>query len=169
MQGHHVGSLQQFVQTADGARVAQRELGLDVVEDHPHAHAFGQHTDLGADVTVTDDAQHLVARLVAAAGRLDPATPMAGGVLLRNAAQQHDRLGDHQLGHAARVGIGRIEHRHAEFPRRVQIHLIGTDAEAAHRQQPLGMGQHVIRQLRARTDADDVRIGDPLLELVLGQ
>jgi hypothetical protein len=51
---------------------------------------------------------------------------------------QHDRLGDHQFGHAAGVGIGRVEHRDAGQLGRVQVDLVGADAEAAHRDQALG-------------------------------
>jgi hypothetical protein len=39
---------------AAAARIAQRQLGFDVVIDHVHAQAFGQHADLGADVAVAD-------------------------------------------------------------------------------------------------------------------
>jgi hypothetical protein len=94
---------------------------------------------------------------------------MAFGVFLRNATGQHDRLGDDQLGHAAGIGVGRVEHRDAGQFGRVQVDLVGADAEAAHRHQALGVGQYLGAQLRARADADDVRLGDARLQLVFGQ
>ncbi|CAM4433948.1 hypothetical protein STPA111741_17515 [Stenotrophomonas pavanii] len=169
VQGDDVGAGQQVVQAGRGTRIAQRQLGFHVVEDHLHAQRFGQHADLGADVAIADDAQGLATHLMAAAGRLRPAAAMALGVLLRNATGQHDRLGDHQLGHAAGVGVGRIEHRDAGQLGRVQVDLVGADAEAAHRDQALGLGQHLGAELGARTDADDVRLGDARLQFVLGQ
>src|SRR3546814_9897731 len=66
VQGDHVAAREQVVQAGRRARVAQRELGLDVVEQHVHAQRFGEHADLGADVAVADDADGLAARLVAA-------------------------------------------------------------------------------------------------------
>ena len=169
MQGDDVGPRQQVVQAGRCTGIAQRQLGFHVVEDHLHAQRFGQHADLGADVAVTDDAQGLAAHFMAAAGRLRPAAAMAFGVLLRDAAGQHDRLGDHQLGHAARVGVGRVEHRDASQFGCIQVDLVGADAEAAHRDQALGLGQHLGAELGARTDADDVRLGDARLQFVLGQ
>jgi hypothetical protein len=144
-------------------------LPSDVVEDHPHAQPFRQHADLGTDVAIADDAQHLVARFEAAGGGFGPSAAMAQCVFLRDATQQHDRLGDHQLGHAARIGIRRVEHGNAELARGVQIHLIGADAETADRDQPLGVRQHLVGELGARADADDVRVGNALLEFGLGQ
>ncbi|KAG1468963.1 hypothetical protein G6F57_012377 [Rhizopus arrhizus] len=169
VQGDDVGAGEQIVQAGRGPGIAQRQLGFHVVEDHLHAQRFGQYADLGADVAVADDAQRLTAYFVAAAGRLRPAAAMAFGVLLRDATGQHDRLGDHQLGHAAGVGIGGVEYRDAGQLGRVQVDLVGADAEAAHCDQPLGLGQHLGAELGTRADADDVRLGDARLQFVLGQ
>ncbi len=169
VQGDDVGAFEQVVQARCRARVAEGELGFDVVEDHPHAERFGQHADLGADVAVADDAQHLVAHLVAARRRFAPAAAMALRILLRDAAHQQDRFGDHQFGHAAGIGIGRVEHRDAQRLGRIQIHLVGADAEAADADQALGFGQHFGVELGARADADEVGLGDASLQLVLGQ
>ena len=169
VQRDYVGALQQLVQARHGMGIAHRQLRFDVVEQHAHAEAFGQHAGLRADVAVADDAQHLVARLVAAHRRLVPAADVALGVLVRDAAQQHDRFGHHQFSHAAGVGIRRVENRDAQLARLDQIHLVGADAEAAHRHQPLGVRKHVGGQLGARAQADDVRIGDALLQLGFGQ
>ncbi|KAG0929288.1 hypothetical protein G6F31_017409 [Rhizopus arrhizus] len=94
---------------------------------------------------------------------------MAFGVLLQDATGQHDRLGVHQLGPAAGVGIGGVEYRDAGQLGRVQVALVGADAEAAHCDQPLGLGQHLGAELGTRADADDVRLGDARLQFVLGQ
>ncbi|MNM94598.1 hypothetical protein D3C81_1070080 [compost metagenome] len=169
VQGDDVGARKQVIQAGRGTSIAQRQLGFHVVEDHLHAQRFGQYAHLGADMPVADDAQHLAAHLMAAAGRLRPAAAMAFGVLLRDATGQHDRFGDHQLGDAAGIGVGRVEYRNAGQLGRIQIDLVGADAEAADRNQALGLGQHLGAELGARTDADDVRFGDPRLQFVLGQ
>src|SRR5690606_6190139 len=122
-----------------------------------------------ADVAVADDAQRLAAHLVAAGGRLQPVAAQAGGVARGHAAQQHDGLRQHQFGHAAGVGVGRVEHRHALASGSLQVDLVGADAEAAHRHQPPRIGQDLGRQLRARADADDVRFADALAQHGLGQ
>ena len=131
MQRHDVGARKQIVEPLRRARIAEREFGLDIVIDHLHAEAFGEYADLRADMAVADDAEHLAAYLDAACGRLRPAAAMALRTLLRDAAREHDRFGDHELGHAARVRIWRVEHRNAERLGRLGIDLIGADAEAA--------------------------------------
>ena len=57
-------------------------------------------------------------------------------VALRNAAHQQDDFRQHQFRHAARIRKRRVEHRDAVLLRRLEIHLIGADAEAPHRDQP---------------------------------
>src|SRR3546814_2454296 len=54
----------QVIEAGGCACIAQRQLGFDVVEDHPHAEAFGQHPDLGADMAIADDAQRSEERRV---------------------------------------------------------------------------------------------------------
>ena len=169
MQGDDVGAGQQVLQRGCRLRIAQRQLGLDVVVDHLHAQRLGHDPDLGADMAVADDPQGLAAHLVAAGGGFGPAATVALRVFLRNAAGQHDGFGNHQLGHRAGVGIRRIEHRHAGQLRRFQVDLVGADAETAHRDQALGMAEHLGAELGARTDADDVRLGDALDQLLFRQ
>src|SRR3546814_12709272 len=70
--------------------------------------------------------------------RLDPAAAMAGRVLLRNAPQQQDGFGQHQLGHRTGVGVGRIEHRNAAPASGIEIDLIGADAEARSEERRVG-------------------------------
>ena len=119
VQRDHVGAGQQLVQRSHLAGVAQRQLGFDVMEDDAHAQLLGQHADLRADVAIAHDAQRLTAHFVRAGGALVPAAAVLQRVLLRNAAHQHDDLGQHQLGHAAGVAEGRVEHRNAQLHRGV--------------------------------------------------
>jgi hypothetical protein len=83
----HVRLLQHGVEAARRLGVAQRELGLDVVEDDAHPQRLGEHADLGPDVAVADDAQGLAARLVRAAGGLEPLAAVGGGVARGEAAR----------------------------------------------------------------------------------
>jgi len=94
---------------------------------------------------------------------------MAQRVPLRDAAQQHDGLGDHQLGHAAGVGVGRVEHRDAQPLGLGQVDLVGADAEAAGGDQLAGMAQHLAGELGARAQAHDVGVGDAFQQGRLGQ
>lgn len=59
VQRHHVAHIEQIGQMAHLLRVAQRQLVLDIVEEHLHAQPFGQNAQLGANVAVADDAQLL--------------------------------------------------------------------------------------------------------------
>ena len=63
MQRDDVGHAQQLVQAADLHRVAQRQLGHGVVEEHLHAQGLGEYRELGADRAVADDAELLATDL----------------------------------------------------------------------------------------------------------
>ena len=49
--------------------------------------------------------------------------------------------------------------------RRIEIDLIGADRKATHCNQLLGLGKDLFGQLRARADADDMRVADRFIEL----
>jgi len=72
---------------------------------------------------------------------------MRQSVALRNSAGQQYDFGDHQLGHAARVRKGRVEDRHAERLRRIQIHLVGADAETADTEELGRASEHWLGEL----------------------
>ncbi len=169
VQGDDVAHAEQFGQGADLLGVAQGQLGDDVIEEHLHAQALGQHRQLGADGAVADDAQLLATDLEGIGRALDPAAPVAGGVLGRDAAQQQDGLGQHQLGDRTGVGIGRVEHSDAALAGGLQVDLVGADAEAADGDQLLGAVEHLFGELGARADADEVGVGDLFLELGIRQ
>ncbi|MCY1446450.1 hypothetical protein D9M71_630190 [compost metagenome] len=91
---------------------------------------------------------------------------MAGGVLLRNAAQQQDGLGQHQFGYRTGVGIGGVEHRDTALAGGIEVDLVGTDAEAADGDELLRAVEHLFGELGARADADEVGVGDLFLQFV---
>ncbi|MCY1210298.1 hypothetical protein D9M72_219820 [compost metagenome] len=165
VQGHDVGLLQQIVQRPGGAGVAQRQLGLDVVVDHAHAQAFGQRADLRADIAVAHDAQRLAAGFEGARGALVPVAEVHARVLFRNPAQQQDGFAQHQFGDRAGVREGRIEYRDAALHGRVQVDLVGADAEAAHDAQVGVAGQQAGVQVRARTDPGHLRAAQGFAQL----
>ena len=160
VQAHHVGLGQQLVQRGELACIAQRQLGLDVVEHHAHAQGLGQQAQLGADMAIADDAQRLATHLERVGSALHPAAPVQQCVLLRDAAHQHDDLGQHQLGHAARVGERRVEHGHATLGCGIQGDLVGPDAEGTDSDQLVGLLQHLGRELGARAQPHEVGIGN---------
>ncbi len=65
----------------------------------------------------THDADGFAAQFVAAGGFFHPGTLVSGRILIRNAADQHDRQADHQLRHRTGVGIRGVEYRllHAQW------------------------------------------------------
>ena len=157
MQAHHIRLGQQLLQAGGLARIAQRQLGLDIRKHHTHAQLLGQHANLRANVAVADDAQRFAAHLVRVGCTLDPATPVQNGIFLGDATHQHDDLRQHQLGHASGVGKRSVEHRNAQAHGRIQIDLVGANAKAANGGQLRGFFQYGGRQLRARAKAHKMR------------
>jgi len=94
---------------------------------------------------------------------------VAGSVLLRDAAQQQDGLGQHQFGYRTGVGVRGVEHGDAALAGRVQVNLVGADAEAADSHQLFRAIEELFGQLGAGADTDEVCIGDLFLQLGLRQ
>ena len=119
-----------------GARVPQRQFGFDIEIDDLHSEGFGKQAHLSSDVAVTGDSQHLAAGFVRSGRGLDPAAAMCGCVAERNAAQQQDHFGQHQLRHAAGVGKGGVENRDSAIAGGLEIHLICAYTEASNSSEP---------------------------------
>ena len=127
---------QQLVQRRAPPRVAQRQLGLDVVEDHVHAQRLGQHADLRADVAVADDAERLAAHLAGVVAALLTQPPRCSTAFFSGMPRSSMiDLGQHQLGHAARVGEGALNTGTPRSRAASEVDLVGADAEGADRQQ----------------------------------
>src|SRR3546814_16864045 len=110
-------------------------------------------TRRSSDLALADDAELLAADLEGVGRRLDPAAAMAGGVLLRNAAQEQDGFGQYQFGHRTGIGVGRVEYRDTALAGGVQVDLVGADAETADGDQLLGRIEDLFGELGARADA----------------
>src|SRR5690606_33692768 len=130
---------------------------------------FRQYRQLSTDGAVTDDAQLLAADLEGVGGALQPAATVGNGVLLGNAAQQQNGFGQHQFGNRTGIGIRRIEYRHTHFTSRVEINLVGANAETADGYQFACVLEHVCSQLCTGTDTNEVRVSDRFLELFFRQ
>jgi len=94
---------------------------------------------------------------------------MGLGVFLRDTAQEQNGLGENEFRDAPGVGERRIENGNTAPGGRLQIHLVGANTEATHSHQLLGGLKYFLGQLGAGTDADEVRIGNLLDQLFLGQ
>ncbi|KPX97577.1 Uncharacterized protein ALO61_05256 [Pseudomonas savastanoi pv. nerii] len=160
VQGNDIGHAQQLVQAGHLSRVAQWQLGQRVVEVHLHAQAFGQHRQLRTNRAIANDAELLATDFERVGRAFDPAATVAGSVLLRDTAQQQDRLGQHQFCYRAGVGVGRIEHCNTALTRCIEVNLVGADAEAADGNQFLGAIEQLFGQLSAGADTDEVCVGD---------
>ena len=137
--------------------VAQGELVLQVVEEHPHAQRLGQHRQLAADVAVADDAQRPPPDLVAAGRRLVPGAGVQRAVPVDQPPGQADDLRDRQS--RRRCGCwsnGALNTATPACGRRAQVDLVGADAEGADRGQFRAARQHVRGHLRLRPDAQQV-------------
>ena len=62
-----------------------------------------------------------------------------------------------------------MNHGDTAFAGGVEVDLVGADAEAADRDQFLRAVEDLFGQLGAGANADEVRIGDPFLQLVAGK
>src|SRR5690606_15027620 len=89
-----------------------------------------------------------------------PYATVRPGALVRNVAQQEYLLRYHQLGLTAGGGERRIEHRDAEGQRSLPVQLVGPDAEAADRLQPLCCGQYRGVELGAGAQPDEVSVAN---------
>jgi len=166
---YEVRNPEQFFQTADLPRIPERKFFDNVMKNNPHAERFGQQPDLRPDVAVADDADCLAPHFHAALGRFFPAAAMQLHRPLRGPPRQHDHFGDCQLRHAARIAERRIKDGHASSRRRLHIHLIRADTEAAHSDQVGRRIQHAFGNVRLRSNPKDVHIGQSLYQLVLGK
>ena len=151
-----VALLQQFVERLDRLGIAVPQLVGEIVEDHLHAHGFGEIRQLRADIAVADDAQRLAANLKTVVGGLVPAAVMRRDGAGDDPPQQHDDLADHQFGDGTGVREGRVEDRHAAPLGGVEIDLVRADAEAADRDKAWRGGEDRFGQMRARPDAEDM-------------
>ena len=160
VQRHDVALGQKVLKAAHRFAVAAAELVGVIVEDHPHAERFGEIRKLGADVAVADDAERLASHLVAVVCRFVPPAGMRRNGSRDDPPQKHDDLADHQFRHAAGIREGRVEHRHAEGARGVDVDLICSDVEAADSDQPVGGAEDLGVNLGAGADADQVDASD---------
>ncbi len=81
------------------------------------------------------------------------------------AGQHHDLREDH-LGDRARVGERRVEHRDAVRVRRLEVDLVGADAEAPEREQAARGLERRALHLGLAADAEHVHVGDVRRELL---
>jgi hypothetical protein len=169
VQRDDIGLRQKLVLAVERHGVAERKLADDVVVHDPHAEAFGEDAELGADVAVADDAEGLAADFETALGGLQPLAAVCRRVLGRDAAHQHHDFGQHEFSHRASVSIRRVEYRHAAVPGGSQVDLVGPDAVAADGRESFGAFEDAFRDPAARADAEEVHVRNPLGQLVGGQ
>ena len=155
VQAHRVRLREKLGQRPALARVAERQPFLEVVVDDLHPHRLGKRRQLRADVPVAHDPEHLAAYLRASGGGLPPAAVVQQARGVRHASHQHDELADGQFHHAAGVAVGRVEDRHAVRGGGGEIDLLGADAEAPDRKQPVGGAQDARGDARLGADAQD--------------
>ena len=169
VQGHGLRLCQELLEGVDAAGVAEREPVHEVEEEHPHAQCLGHDRQLGADVAVPDDAQRPASHLVRPDGRLVPDACVHVAVAVREPAGHGDDLGDGELHHRARVGVGGVEHGDPVVGGGLQVDLVGADAEGTDGAQPGGGLEDPARDVRARPDAQVVDALEGGHEVALGE
>ena len=153
MHRHGIGFGKQRMQAWHGLRIAMRQLGRVIKIDHPHAEGFCQHRKLRTDIAIADDAQRLATDFPAIGRGFVPFPTMRGIGFREDAAHHHNDFAKRQFRNRPRIGKWCIEYGNAERPRRFQGHLVGTDAKAANRDQPIRRRQHFLGHLGAGPDA----------------
>ena len=134
-----------------------------------HAQSLGDHAKLHTDIAVANDAQLFSSDFKGVGGCFLPLAAVGRRILAGYTTQQKDRLGEHQLGHAACVGKGRIEHGNSTAGSGVKFNLVGAYAKAAYGHEFFGSVEHLLGELCARPNPHEVSIGDSDLELFQGQ
>ena len=160
---------QQFVQAVDTLRVAHGQLVHHVVEPDPHPEGFGQHGKLRPDVAVSDQSEGAATDLVGAAGRLIPDALMHLLVLVGQMASQRHDLCQGQLDDTAGVAVGSVEAGDTQPGGRVQVDLVGADAECAHGLELGGTRQDPLGELGTRTDAEQRHAFQGIDQVVLAE
>ena len=74
-----------------------------------------------------------------------------------------------ELGDAAGIGIGRVEHHYAMLLCGFQIHLIGADTETTDGDEFRRIGEHFGRKLGSRANADKMGVFDAVDEFIFRQ
>ncbi len=165
MDADDVGLGQQLLEGAHPPGVAVGQPVGGVVEGDPHTDGLSHVRELRADVAVADDAQGAAADLVAPPGRLVPDAVVHPLRLLGQAAGQRHNLAQHQLDDTAGVGERRVEDGDPARGRVDEVHLVGADAEAAHREEVLSRVQGTGRHLGVRPDAEQRHAGQGVDQL----
>src|SRR6202167_1210663 len=166
MKADNVALSQQTLKAFDRLGIAVAKPVGVIVVDHLHAHAFGKGRELRSDIAVADNSERSAAHLMAVGCRFIPAALVSGRGTRENPPKQHDDLADHQFRDAAGVGEWRIEDRNAALTRRIQIDLVGSDAEAANCDQAVGTGESLVGELCSGANAEKVAPLDSLKEPV---
>ncbi len=166
MKADDVTLRQQILKALDRLGIAvTKPVGVIVVDDL-HAHALGKGRELRSDIAIADNSERSAAHLMAVGRRFVPAALVSRRGARENPPKQHDDLADYQFRDAAGVGERRIEDRNAALTRRIQIDLVGSDAEAPHGDQAVGAGKCLGSKLCPGANAEQVDALDGLKQPV---
>jgi hypothetical protein len=116
-------------------------------------------------VAVADDTQFFTTRFVEPDSQFVPHAAVRFGVSFRNAAQQQQQFANHQLRHGTGVGERGVKDRNTAFRCSIQINLVGTDAEAANRNQFFRRGNNIFSQVSTGSQANEMGITDGRFQL----
>ena len=166
MKADNVAVSQQTLKAFDRFGIAvAKPVGVIVIDDL-HAHPFGKGRELRSDIAVSDNSERPAPHLVAVGRGFVPAAPVSLRGARENSPKQHDDFSDHQLRDAAGVGEGSVEDRNAALARRIEVDLVGSDAEAPHGDQAIGAGESFVSKLRSGPNAQKVDAPDRLKQPV---
>lgn len=142
VKGDEVGFGEEVMEGVDLTGGTEGHEVDNVIEEDAHAEGFSEDGELGADVTVADDAQCFTTDLPAAPGLLVPETLAHLPATLEVLSSESDDLGNDELSDGARVREGGVEDGNASFGGGGEVDLVCADAEAADDKQ-LNSSRHV--------------------------
>ena len=132
VQGHGIDAAQQLFHRLTLVGVPHGQDVGNVVEEDLHAHGFGHHGELLADISVPNDAKTTTADLVGPDGGLAPHPVVHLGVAITETTGQCNDLRHHQFNNRTGVGIRGVEGRNTSLGHGGQIHLVRANAEGTH-------------------------------------
>lgn len=162
---HKVRVGEEVVERRDLPRRTHGHQVHDVVVYHVHAHRLGEDRELGANVSITNDAEGLATDLPTLVADLFPHPLVHLVAAVADLAGQYDDLADDQFGDTARVAEGGVEDAYSVLGGVLQVDLVRADTEASDHDEVAGGRKDTGSQLRLGANANYMDIPEELVSI----